>query len=203
MMDRIGDVISDTWRTAPVIYEFCAGSTADPAYMAAAADILERTHGSLVHDNLVGKRSAPILTELLKNTGYRFVLKQAAYPAVVKPGGNLNVAMTWRNVGYAPAYPRMGQDFALHFYLAAADGTVVQEWRLDTDIAAWLPADPWSGPAPDQQVVQALMISPELSHGSYTTEVAIVDKRTGRPINLAIEGRQSQGRYLLGSIEVE
>lgn len=202
MLESIGDVISATWRTAPIVYEFCAGSTADPAYVAATNDILRRTHGSLVHDNLVGERSATVLTELLKDAGYRFVLAEASYPAVIEPGGKLEVSMIWRNVGYAPVYPRMGQDFSLHFYLIGAGGAVAQAWPLETDIAGWLPADPPSDAAPDHQVVQTLALRPELPPGAYSTQVAIVDNRTGRPINLAIEGRQPQGRYLLGRIRV-
>lgn len=202
MLLKIGDVISNTWPYAPIVYEFCSGSTGDQAFVANADTILKQTHGSIVHDNLRGTRSASILTNLLKYAGYRFTLKQISYPFTVDAGQTFELAMTWANVGYAPVYPKMGQDFELHFYLMGADDSVVQDWLINTDLTTWLPANPLPGPAPEQLLNQTLTIPAGLTSGIYPTKVAILDKRTGRFINLAIAGRDSQGRYLVGALIV-
>jgi hypothetical protein len=41
-----------------------------------------------------------------------------------------------------------------------------------------------------------------LDAGKYTTKVAIVDKRTGNPIQLAISGVEENGLYTLSDIFV-
>jgi hypothetical protein len=201
MMQKVGDVIAQIWPRAPIVYEFCSGSTSDPVFMANAADILQRTHGSLVHDNLSGDRSASTLTTLLKFVGYRFAPIQLSYFPFLKPGNNLNLTMTWANLGYAPAYPKMGQDFELRYYLMRS-GTVVEEWLIDANIAAWLPADPLPGPPPPQVIKRTLQMPSNIGLGVYSINVAIINKRTGQPINLALPNRDAQGRYAVGIVHV-
>ncbi|MFN8455452.1 MAG: DUF4832 domain-containing protein [Anaerolineae bacterium] len=202
MILKIGDVIANTWPHAPIVYEFCTGSTGDPNLIANADTILKQTHGSIVHDNLNGARSVSILTDLLKLVGYRFTLRQIFYPLTVEAGQTFALAMTWANVGYAPAYPKLGQDFELHFYLIGAGESVAQDWLIPANLSAWLPADPLPGSPPLQQLNPTLTLPANLPSGIYQTKVAILDKRTGQPINLAFAGRDSQGRYLLGTLIV-
>ncbi|MBE7551665.1 MAG: DUF4832 domain-containing protein [Anaerolineales bacterium] len=201
MMQKVGDVIAQVWRNAPVVYEFCSGSTSDTAFIANAADILRRTHGSIVHDNLVGDRSAPVLATLLNFVGYRFVLQQINHPTYIESNDDFTLSMTWANLGTAPAYPKMGQDFELHFYLIKSEA-VVKDWVINTDIAAWMPADPLPGLPPPQIINQTLRF-PASSHSKfYVSKVAIIDKRTGKPINLALGVPDGQGRYSVGGMIV-
>jgi hypothetical protein len=201
MMSRVGDVILNTWRKAPIVYEFCTGSTADPNFIAQATNILRLTHGSIVRDNLAGQRSTPILANLLKFAGYRFALLQVDHPRFIESGNDFNLAMIWANIGYAPAYPKMGQDFELHFYLMHS-GAVVRDWLINTDIATWMPADPIPG-LPPPQVFNLTFQFPASSHSKiYQTKIAIINKRTGQGINLPLLGRDPAGRYTIGAMIV-
>jgi hypothetical protein len=110
--------------------------------------------------------------------------------------------MIWINAGYAPAYPKMGQEFELHFYLVGENDEVVVDWPLETNIAAWLPADPIPGSPPEQHIKQTLPVPADLSPGLYLAKIAIIDKRTALPINLAIQDQDSSGRYLIGDIVI-
>jgi hypothetical protein len=202
MMSKIGDVIEQTWPNAPIVYEFCPGQTSDVGYMAAANDILRRTHGSIVHDNLRGERSAAPVIDLLRYAGYRFAPTQATYTSEAGAGDMLDLSLTWINAGYAPTYPRMGQDFELHVYLTGADQSVLQDWPIAANIAGWLPAPAPSETPPQYQLQQPLQLPPSLSAGTYSLKMAIIEKRTGRSINLAIAGRDGQGRYPLGQIDL-
>lgn len=202
MLNAIGAVIDRTWRGAPIVFEFCSSTTCTEPVMADARAVLQRTHGSAVHDNLVGARSATMLADLLRDVGYRYVLQEATHPASVRPGGSLPLGMKWFNAGYAPAYPRTGQDFELRFYLVSSNGSIVQNWKIDADVSSWMPADPLPGAAPVQTLSQTLTVAPSVAPGTYNAAVAIVEKRTGRPIQLAIDGRDGQGRYLLDDVQV-
>jgi hypothetical protein len=68
--------------------------------------------------------------------------------------------------------------------------------RVPADIKQWLPGD--------AVVDDSLYIPGDLAAGTYRFRVALLDPRTGKPaIRLAIEGRQPDGWYDLGSIVVE
>lgn len=200
LVESISDVIANTWRNAPIVFEFCSGSTSDPGFVGNADAILKLAHGSIVHDNLEGERAPVILTELIKYAGYRFFLREAAYPITTEAGATFDLSMTWVNTGYAPAYPKMGQDFELHFYLMTGDGSVVHDWLINADVASWMPADTLPGVPPDNLTNQTLTLSASLPSGVYLTKVAIIDRRTNQPINLALQGRDTQGRYLVGAM---
>lgn len=200
MLDKIGDVITNTWRHAPIVYEF---SNSQSMTISDADTMLKATHGSIVHDNPDGTAGIPAsqMEDLLRYAGYRFVVRQAEIPPAAIAPGSLNISLTWNNVGYAPAYPRMGQDLQAHFYLTNEDGQAISDWPLTANVADWLPAHPYSVAPPDYTIHQTLTL-PALSSGIYTACVALVDQRTHQSIHLGITGRDAQGRYPLGSITV-
>lgn len=194
MLATVGDVIAGIWRQAPVVYELCG-----PENLASAKDVLERTHGSLVHENN-GGNDVETLRATLRDAGYRFTLVNATVPDVSFPDGSLTVAMTWRNVGLAPAYARTGQDLALRFYLVDAGGTPAASWTLAADPNAWMPAEPIGTTPPDEIVTAALPLPPGLHLAQYTAAVGIVEVRTGRHVRLANTGTDGQDRLPLGTI---
>jgi len=70
-----------------------------------------------------------------------------------------------------------------------------QVFPTDADIRAWLPGD----------VIydSAVFLPPDMPEGQYDLEIAIVEPRTRQPhVRLAIERRQPDGWYRLGSITV-
>jgi hypothetical protein len=200
LMSKIGTQINATWSRAPIMYEFC-GNGAEEPYMTEAETLLRASHGSLVNDTLDDPRDATRMTALMLNVGYRYRLDRATFNSIVPSGGAFTMEMSWRNTGYAPSYPRMGQSFSLHVYLVNAQGTVVLDQIVPATINTWLPAAVLPG-TPPENIISTNFNLPTLPNGTYNLQVAIIEARTGRPINIAIAGRDNNGRYSLSTITV-
>jgi hypothetical protein len=200
LMAKIGTQINVTWANAPIMFELC-GVGAEEPYMTEAEVLLRASHGSLVNDELDDPRDANRVSALMMNVGYRYRLDRATFNSIVASGGAFNIEMSWRNTGYAPSYPRMGQSFSLHVYLLNSQGTVVADQIVPATINTWLPAAVLPG-TPPENIVSTNFTLPTLPNGTYDVRVAIIEARTSRPINLAIAGRDSNGRYSLGVITV-
>lgn len=201
LVDRLGEDIADVWREAPVIFEFC-GVTTEPEYMESSEKLMQLTHATLVHDNLLEPRSAEAIEDLMRFAGYRYQLSQITYPARFVQGESAVVTMNWQNVGYAPAYPRMWQNFKLQVGLTDVNGNTVLRWNSPADVMGWLPAETFPGQAPDNEITMELGVPDALSSGTYTLVVGIIDERTGEMLNLAIEGRNDSGWYTIGTLDV-
>ena len=201
-MVKIPDLFAQIWRTAPIVFEFCAYSTTQPAVMTRARNLLNATHGTIVHDNLEYPRNQAAVETLMTNVGYRYHLSQAVFDTVIVAGENLNLTMSWQNVGTAPAYPSMGHDFALHIYVIDTNGNVVVDQTSGTNISWWMPAAELPGDAPNNVVGEMISIADNLASASYDIRVAIINTNTDQAINLAFEGDDGQGRYQIGRINV-
>lgn len=124
-----------------------------------------------------------------KKMGYRFILRSLEYPRRVEPGSMAMIHMWWLNTGVAPIYRKYSLALQLR---NNTDQTTI---RLPVDIRKWLPGDAvYDG---------TIYIPYKLKPGSYRVLVGMLDPRTGKPaIRLAIAGRQPDGWYDVGSIEV-
>jgi hypothetical protein len=202
IMEGLGDELDQIWRNAPVVFELCSYVYRADNEMREAADLLRRAHGSLVHDNMDIERDPEVMERLMAHVGYRFVLNEIRFPAAVSAGDGFAVEMDWYNDGYAPVYPRMGQDFELRLALTDDNGTIEALFPLDADIATWMPAD-IIGTSPPRYSLRYELQAPPLAAGAYNLEVAIVDRTTQQPIHLAIEGRQDSGYYSLEPLTIE
>jgi hypothetical protein len=187
--------IQEAWRRSPVSLETC-GTPAkwkkdgfDVDYILAQA---LRWHVSTVN-----VKSSPIPPEwktqfdvFQKKMGYRFILRRFEYPRIVKAGQIMLVHMWWLNAGVAPIY----RDYRLAVELQSSGGSASA--NVPVDIRKWLPGDAvFDGP---------LYVSENLKPGKYKIRVAMLDPRTDKPaIQFAIQGRQSDGWYQLGEIEVQ
>ncbi|MDQ1411076.1 MAG: hypothetical protein QOJ41_2811 [Acidobacteriaceae bacterium] len=187
--------IQEVWRRSPVSLETC-GTPAkwkkdgfDVDYILAQA---LRWHVSTVN-----VKSSPIPPEwktqfdvFQKKMGYRFILRRFEYPRIVKAGQIMLVHMWWLNAGVAPIY----RDYRLAVELQSSGGSASA--NVPVDIRKWLPGDAvFDGP---------LYVSENLKPGKYKIRVAMLDPRTDKPaIQFAIQGRQSDGWYQLGEIEVQ
>jgi hypothetical protein len=122
--------------------------------------------------------------------GYRFILRRFEYPKRVSAGSMMPVHMWWLNAGVAPIY----REYWLAVQLESGDKQAVI--RVPSDVTKWLPGD--------AVVDESLYIPGDLAAGTYHVRVALLDPRTGNPaIRLAIQGREPDGWYDLGSIAVE
>lgn len=194
MIEKIGDVIAVTWANAPIAYELCG-----PEDMADALEVLELTHGTIVHEN-GGDNDVSELAATLESAGYRFGVEQAVVPDVALFEGTLEIDLQLRNFGLAPAYVGTGQDFDLHFLLLRANGDADAIWTLGSDPNDWMPADPANSSAPLIVVHETLNLPATVTQAVYTAAVGIWDSRKGAYVALANLGTDSEERLLLSQV---
>lgn len=187
--------IQDVWQKRPVSLETCGTPSTwkrdgyDLNYILAQA--------LRWHVTSVNIKSSPIppewkaqFDEFEKHMGYRLILRRLQYPKAVAPGSMMPVQMWWYNAGVAPVYRR----YPLAMELKSDSGQTVI--HVPADVTKWLPGD--------SVVDQSLYIPSDLAPGNYQVRIALLDPRTGQPaIRLAIQGRQDDGWYQLGTINVQ
>jgi len=180
----------DVWQRGPVSLETCW----TPGYWKQRNYDLNHILEQALrwHATSINIKSTPIpadwkkpFEEFRKKIGYRFVLRRFEYPKAVRPGQMMALSMWWLNAGVAPVYG--------DYRLAIQIGDAVI--RAPAQVSKWLPGD---------AVFDGSLYLPDtLQPGSYRLRLALLDPRTGQPaIRLAIQGRQSDGWYDVGSIQV-
>lgn len=145
---------------------------------------LERT------DQLLERVSAPdsvVELERLRGLTYRYLYDRIT--AQVSSAQVLSLTSTWRNVNVAPTY---------------------QNWKVTHEIAGdgWPPAatltsavDLRNVPPGATPIITDRIDLTTLWAGSYKVYLKVIDPSGYRtPMNLGIQGRDSQGRYLLGTV---
>ena len=187
--------IQDVWQKSPVSLETCYTV---PGWKERGYDvdyILEQ--GLRWHVSTVNIKSAAIPAEwkskfedFQKKIGYRFILRRMEYAKVVRPGIMMPVHMWWLNGGVAPVYNQY--DLVVELRSSRQSARI----RIPVDVRRWLPGD---------SVFDGSVYVPEdLADGAYDVRIAMLDPRTGAPaIRFAIEGRQEDGWYAVGSITVK
>jgi hypothetical protein len=187
--------IQDVWRHKPVSLEVCFTVWGWKERGYDLDYILDQALRS--HLSSVNIKSAPIPPEwksqfesFQKKMGYRFILRRLEYPRVVNAGTMMPIHMWWLNAGVAPIY----KQFSLAVELRSPKSEAIIQ--IPADIREWLPGD---------AVFDGTLYVPEdLSDGTYDFRVAMLDLRTGKPaIRFAIEGRQDDGWYRMGSLLVK
>ncbi len=162
--------------------------------------------------------------EVQKALGYRFVIDGAKFTAQVGAAGELDVALTVRNLGSAPFYYQWPLEVSL---LSLTDHQVV--WRAtfnNVDIRKWLPGDGWTAPswksdgvaghepsaswpalascgwsqAPKSYTATGAF-KPALPKGRYILAVAILDPAGLQPsVKFATANYLKGGRHPLGIV---
>ncbi len=137
------------------------------------------------------------------NSGYRWVLEEAAFPTRVAAGADeLWVEHQWANLGYG-RFPgdRHGWEgrYALAFAMFAKENGTVAERVValpEVPISQWIAG-------PSYRYRSRLPLSPATTgHSCYRLAVAMVNRNTGEPaVELAVRGLPRLGGwYLLGEI---
>jgi hypothetical protein len=187
--------IQDVWQRSPVSLETCGtpGSWKKDGF-----DVDYILNQALRwHVSSVNVKSSPIPVEWKSNferfqrmMGYRFILRRLEYPRAVIAGDMMPVHMWWLNAGVAPIY----REYPLVIELRSPQHSAVI--RVPVDIRKWLPGDAvFDG---------TLFLPSNLQAGKYDVRVAMIDPQTNAPaIRFAIAGRDSDGWYSLGSLNVE
>lgn len=187
--------VKNIWRKAPVVYEFCDSGSFN---LALAQTDMKNTHGSVVHNNGT-KLTTQDIQNFLLPAGYRYHLKQAQFNNQMQ--GAFSLSMRWQNLGYAPSYPKSGQNFKLHVYLIDAAGKTTTDYSIDSNVSKWMPAETGAS-VPENLVNVNLNLPTGIPSGQYTLKVSVIDQRTNKPIQLAFAGADSKGMYLLSTVQV-
>jgi len=185
----------DAWKKAPVSLEVCwvmqkwhdEGWDVDYIIDQSLKWHISSFNGK---SSAVPEEWGPAVDRWLKKMGYRFVLRNFSYPASVAPNGKVVFKSWWENKGVAPCY----KDFLLAFRLKSDSRGRV--FITDADIREWLPGD----------IVydNSFFIPEDFPAGEYDLQVGIIDRLNHKPVvKLAIEGRDSEGWYSLGKIQIK
>ena len=185
--------IQEVWRRSPVSLETCGTPLSWKQWgytdkqLQSIFDQALRWHATSINikSTAIPAEWKPAFREFEKKIGYRYVLRRLEYPAAARAGTMIPVSMWWLNAGVAPVYGE--------YWLALRiDNTVV---RLPVDVRKWLPGD---------AVFDGTLFIPEkLTPGKHRVQVGILSPVTGAPaIRLGIEGRQPDGWYDVGDIEI-
>jgi hypothetical protein len=184
----------------------------DPAHRAWLMDTIRWLHGNDLGWVANYDASDPLVEagaqQVQKAFGYRFVIDEVRYDAVVAPGHALAVSFRVRNTGSAPFYYSWPVEVSL---LDPKSREVL--WR-DTfkglDIRAWLPGDQWNKQSqkydvgPKTNEVHGLFtMPPALPQGEYILALALLDPAGRLPaVRFAIENYFTGGRHPMGLVGV-
>ena len=192
--------MNDYWKTAPSggeIANYPGTMYLQDSTIETSLQMLRDSHTSWLGPCSPGLQAAGTslqsnFDKMLTTMGYRFVIQSVSHESNIISGSTLAVNMDWVNRGVAPFY----YSWPLELSLADASGNIVAQTTVNEDIRTWLPGT--------KQVVTAVNIPTSLAAGSYTLCAAIIDPETNQPgIDLAIEGRRSDGRYSLSQVTIE
>ena len=178
-----------SWKGAPGSCQYCQGYTVDDVNYIIDETLKWHISSFNAKSSGVPDEWRPLIDRWLKRMGYRFVLRSFSYPEYAVRGEKLQFQSWWDNKGVAPIYKK----YLLALRLTGDKKTEV--FITDADINTWLPGDniyddavfvPWDFPA-----------------GNYELDIGIVDIQGHQPkVNLAIKGRDPEGWYSLGPIEI-
>jgi hypothetical protein len=198
---------ANLWQHAPIQLEICGtmpqwegfGWTTD----APDGEVYKtfqwalQQHASVLNAKFTSIPEAyvPAIDTMLKTNGYRLVIDWFNHESEIGAGETMLLISDWSNLGVAPVYrPR-----TLTYRLKSATDEVT--FSSVTDIRQWLPGE--------HRVSDTIAIPPSLPPGLYDFEVALLDRPGTDPATLAlpplflgIDGRQSDGWYLISEIMV-
>jgi len=202
----INNGMKDAWEKAPLSFEICGtlvslkGEKGSCKYCQGYNSddikyIIDETlkwHMSSFNAKFtsIPEEWRPLIDDWLKKMGYRFVLRKFTFPESVKVNGKLTFTSWWDNKGVAPCY----KDFLLAVRLT---NKVRSEILItDANIKSWLPGD--------NLYDDAVFIPIDMPVGIYDLQIGIVDRQYYKPkVKIAIEGRDADGWYSLGKIEIK
>jgi hypothetical protein len=191
--------MKDAWKTAPVSLEICGTMKSwkqEHGYTAKDVNyIIDETlkwHISSFNAKSSGvpPEWQPLIDRWLKKMGYRFVLRNFAFPEFVRPNGKLSFKSWWENKGVAPCY----KYFLLAIRLKSKDRTEIM--ITHANINSWFPGD--------NIYDSNVFIHPDMPVGEYELQIGIIDRQSHKPkVELAIAGKDSEGWYTIGIIKIK
>lgn len=189
--DPFGDTIIEKYKFAPVTGEPAGGVGGSPPYYSDIEDQVNTYHatsfgnGNWGTDMSVGTE-ADLARAAFKKSGYRYRLNSGGYSI----GATFDINLEWENIGIAPTYEEWTPTYELR------TGPTV-EWTDVSDIVLKLAA------LGVDNHTDSFAIG-GVPSGTFDLYLIIKDPRNNyrAPFPLAIEGRESDGAYLLGSVTI-
>jgi len=197
--DIIKSGMSEVWKKSPVTMEICYTFLHWLETLKYDEKTVNYIFGEALKWHITSfnaKSSAvpevwsPLVDKWLNRMGYRFVLRKFEYPSFVTRQGQLSFTSLWENIGVAPIYKNY------KFAVRLKNGQKTQVFITTADLLTWLPGDILHD--------ETLYIPYDMPLGKYRIEIAIVAPVSNEPrVKLAISGREEDGWYPMGEIEVK
>jgi len=179
-----------SWKGEKGTCQYCQGYTVDDVNYIIDETLKWHISSFNAKSSGVPEEWKPLIDRWLKKMGYRFVLRSFSYPEFVAPGGKISFKSWWDNKGVAPIYKK----FLLAIRLTNEIRTEVI--ATDANINSWLPGD--------NLFDDAIFVPWDMPSGLYQLQIGIVDHQSHEPkVKLAIEGRNTDGWYSIGKIEIK
>ncbi|MES2966398.1 MAG: DUF4832 domain-containing protein [Patescibacteria group bacterium] len=196
---EVWNIISERWKIAPFISEYCSGalvynSTSGDSALKQVRDlhISAIGNGNVSYSSLLqADRDAYAL--IGKTAGYRLGVNSINITSPLLTGAPVTFTTNWFNDGVAPVYEQWNVLFSL---------------KNDSSIVVWTSTSSVSLknilPTNGSSVIQSdTFIINSVTPGTYSLSMKIIDPRkTRRPLKLAIAGLQPDGSYTLGQVQV-
>ena len=198
--------MKDAWKKAPVSLEvcgtikswkgkrdsceYCQGYTVDDVNYIIDETLKWHISSFNAKSSGVPEEWRPLIDRWLKKMGYRFVLRSFSYPEFAIRGQKIGFLSWWDNKGVAPVYKK----FLLAIRLTNEKRSAVI--ITDADINSWFPGD--------NLYDDGIFIPRDLITGTYQLQIGLVDPQSHEPkVSLAIKGRNPEGWYPVGKIEIK
>lgn len=201
LIDQVPAALS-RWKTAPVITEWCNGTLGQNVNEYALGDSqVANYHISLLSSgnfptayNNMNSSDQASFAHANKSSGYRYQIDNATIPAQIAQNTSFDLTSSWENVNVAPTY----QPWITQFQLRNSTGQVSWSVNSSLDLRQLLPTN-----GTPLQIHDNFSLPLGVAAGTYTLAVRIIDPDGYlTPMNLANQGRASDGSYVLGTITV-
>jgi hypothetical protein len=200
---RTYPIVRDRWQTAPLVTEYCYLNSGRGG-SSLASDQINTYHVAMISNSNIAPWSSyssseqNLMVQNNKTSGYRFVLDSLTTPSQIEAGGGFTVITKWSNVNVTPAY----NPWNIMVQLRSDSGAVAWQGKSQLDLQTLLPTNT-SGTDTPRTVNDTFHLPTTVPDGSYWIAIQIVDPDNYyAPLSLAIEERQADGSYILGTVHV-
>ncbi len=190
-------LIPEAWKSGPVALESCGTMKSWYSEGNAITQIVDDAiswHATLAQNksNNIPEEFKAEVERLVMKLGFRLVLKNIRFDAVIIPGSSHTLTLNWENKGIAPPY----RDHRIAFRLRDSKDQLQGTYVSDQSIRGWLPGD--------TALEMEYPIPKPLSEGAYTLELGLVfHSASDRIVPLANQGKTDDGWYVVGTMEVK
>lgn len=198
---RLAPLAQDRWKTAPFIFEFCKQAEFQTAWQQ-----VETYHGAMVSNGNLANyadyslQQQGFLRQVFSSSGYRFILDGVKLLSSITAKTEFSVSTSWSNVNVTPAY----NPWEVMIQLRNSSGSVIWQGKSSLDLQKFLPTtDQITGIDYPITVTDHFQLPVTIPTGNYSVTLQIIDPaHYYEPLALAIDGKNSDGSYTLGTVSI-